>query len=370
MRRAVALLLLILAPPSLAQAEAFDPLSLAWAAALTSEGRLADAPGPGGAILFPAADPTAASLPLAFQAEAPVSFRPGDPVTVTLVVEAIKPVLTQDREGRSFEVTLRSGDEVVARGTGGVAAALLAPGERATVRVEAAPGDVLVLRGAALALEVRPLMPALAGEALALRVGEGGSSAALPLQLPGVEALELQDAPYEEFLVTEGSFTAPLGLTTLTFTVGHSTVVGPTVDASASGPFVVLLLGEETREEAAAHAKVTREERLNASHEFLVDGARVRVHPGVGVVVPVAGRPVVECARGCPAGFRFALSGEAPPGTSPPPSSDGSVLIPPPRSTEGIPTSKDAPEGGNDTPFPALVLVLLGVVVAASTKRP
>jgi hypothetical protein len=60
---------------------------------------------------------------------------------------------------------------------------------------------------------------------------------------------------------------------------------------SVNGTWVVLR-GIEGDPDASAHSFPDRERRVAAAHAFTVNGVPARVHPGIGIVVPVASQPI------------------------------------------------------------------------------
>lgn len=378
---AAALVLLAAAQPALAHGEdapaeaVFDPLRLSLHAYLSADGNLTDAIPAPGAVPLPASPPVApAAAGLPFTLAVPVRFVPGQGIEVALHLRAEKPVLTRDADGNGLELALmRNGEEVpgAARRVP-LGDALLAPGATASARaVLQAPG-VTFAKGDDLALVVRPLMPGLQEEALFVLVGgEAASSVDIhDMRVPTLADLELQEADLTQFFLATEEFAPPRGAPSTVLRVLHDRV--EVVGAVPPGVAYLVLRGEEPAAEAAAHSSAHREGRIEAAHEFRLGATLVRVHPGVGVVVPVPTSPAsiaVGCARNCPSDFVLTLrsASDARAGSSPSASDEPqSVLIPPPRSTVGIPVSQDAPqEEKRLVPQPSL-LALAGLAAGGA----
>lgn len=387
------LLLATLAQPALAHGEdappgAFDPLSLALHAYLTADGALSESPPTAGAVPLPPTD-AAPGLPgapapagLAFVLAAPVRFVAGQGVEVALHLRAEKAVVARDADGDALELSLRRNGEAVPNATRRVPLGepLLAPGQAASVRaILQAPG-VTFAQGDEIALAVRPLMPGLQEGALFVLVGgENASTADLhDMRVPTLADLALQETNLTQFLLETEDFVPPRGASATVLRVLHDRVelagtsgAGP---SGASGPAYLVLRGEEGAAEAAAHSTPDRARRVAAAHEFHMGETLIRVHPGVGVVVPIppgTASASVNCLRNCPEGFGFLLrmGPEASDWPRAGPEEPPSVLIPPPRSTSGIPVSKDAPEERRALPQPGL-LALAALAAGAALGPP
>lgn len=373
-RDALLALVLLLAPPlagAHGAASAYDPLVVEMHAFLTADGALAEAAPDAGEMAFPPSDPLEPGEPLVFALDAPVRFEPAGGLVVTLRLRAAQPVVARDADGNAFELSLLRDGAPVEGASRRVPLAdpVLAPDARATLdAVVQAPGVVFEERSR-LALQVRPLMP-LAEGALLLLVGPEGSRADLPdMRVPRVADLKLQDAPLVEFVTENETFEPPEGSVATVVRVRHDRVEAPRAMLIGS-PTYLVLVGEEGEEEARSHSFPDRPRRLAAAHELLVGDRLVRVHPGLGVVVPLTRTADVTCARNCPPDFRFSVPvQEAPRNGSVPSQEPTGVLIPPPRSTAGIPVSQDAPpEDGRGVPGPALAATLAAALLAARRK--
>ncbi|HVM44669.1 MAG TPA: hypothetical protein VM582_01940 [Candidatus Thermoplasmatota archaeon] len=356
------LALLLLAPLALAHAPGgYDPLVLDLHAFLTAEGRIDErAPAPGG-VAFPASAPPGPAAPLSFALAAPVRFVPGAAFDVTLRVRADGLVVARDADGHAFEVNVEPGG---AAQRIALDPPVLAPGSAATARAHVQAVGALYEEGQEMTLTIRPLMP-LGERALVLVVGgEQPSTFHAPdMRVPAPADLRLQDLPHTEFLLASEAFEPPSHHAVNTFVVSHEGVRPPASGAwSANGTYVVLR-GEEPPESAREHAHTGRAQRVEAAHEFRVNGMTARAHPGLGVVVRVHAPPVrVECVRNCAAPFVWTYAPEDAPRADPP-----SALVPPPRDARGIPASEDEPRG-SDAPLPLLTL-LAALALAARAKR-
>ena len=340
-------------------AQRADPLALPWLVHLAADGTLAEDPPAAGALHFPPSDPSAPGVPLAWRGAAPLAFRLGAPPEVRFSVVADKPLVARDAEGHGLDVTLLADGEVLATGRHAFAAPLLAPGDRAAVALALAPRDVLVPEGAALSLQVRALAPAVPPEGLRILLGRDATLAFPALRAPDVAALRMQDAPLLEFLATE----AYPGPGARDVAVGHARVDAPAL----GGALVLVLRGGEADADAALHAHANRTRRVAAAHEFTVGATVARVHPGLAVAVPVAPGTRVACVRNCPPGGFEAVVPASADAPDPPVvvTDDPGVLIPPPRSTTGVPVSGDAEE----KPVPWGPVALAALVVAATARR-
>lgn len=343
-------LLATLLLPVAAAAVGFDPLVLSWTAHLAADGTLREDAPAGAALYFPPSDPATPPLPLAFSAPSPVAFRPSAPAQLHLVLAAEKPLVARNADGASLDVALLADGQPLATARYAHALPLLAPGDRIDATLDLDAGDAFVAEGAALSLRVTALMPAVPEQGLKLVEG----ALAFPqMRVPDVRALRLQDAALDEFLATEARAGAEVR-------VDHAGVTASALDAP-----LVVLRGEEDAATAAAHQHANRTKRIAAAHEFLVGSTLVRVHPGVGVAVPVGDGAQVKCVKNCPPGGFEAvvrLGGNAT--TTPPPTAttpDDGVLVPPPRATP--PTKED------EKATPLGMLALAALLVAATARR-
>lgn len=361
--------LLALLPLAAAQGGPYDPLDLAWTAHLAAQGTLVTDPPEAGALSFPASDPATPALPLAFTAPAPVSFRFAGGAEARFVVMAQAPLVARNGEGQSLEIALLA-DGAPAAFARAALPPVMAPGERAAVVAALVPAEAFVPKGATLALHVTALMPAVPADGLQLLVGPNATLAFGSLRVPSVTDLELGNAPLAEFALPD-VHPIPSGSVAQDVLVTHAGLAFASTAEAQGRPVVLLLRGVEDAETARAqHGHVDRERRLAAAHEVLVGGTAVRVHPGVGVAVPIGAGPgpvLVACGRNCGGGggvVTFGANDATPPVIV---TNDGSVLIPPPRPTTGIPVSGDAPEE-KATPWGPLALAALGL--AALRARP
>lgn len=373
------LLALLLAPAALAHgaepadAGAFDPLSLSLHAFATTDNTLVASPPEKGAVALPPTPGLGDGVPLAFALEVPVRFVAGQGVEVALELRAEKAVVARDANGDALELSIARNGEPIADSARRVPLSepVLAPGSAASVRAVLQVPGVTFAKGDTLAVLVRPLMPGLPSDALFVLVGGERPSIVdvHDMRVPSVADLELQETSLPQFLLGTEDFVPPAGASAFAVRVGHARIEADPVapGASVAGGYVVVR-GEEAGEDARAHAAPDRPGRLAAAHELRVGSVLVRAHPGVGVAVPIpagASSVRVVCVRNCPdGGFSLTLGSAA---TSPSPSSSepASVLVPPPRSTAGIPVSQDAPpEKERLLPQPA-VLPLAGLLVGA-----
>lgn len=361
-RSAAALIVatLALAHPALAHGDApassFDPLALSFHGYLTADGKLSDAaPAPGSVPFGVAVAPAPA---LHFALAAPVRFVPGGGFDVAITLRADRPVVTGD----GIEIGFTDADPMrVALDP------VLAPGTVATARATLQAPGALYDEGAPLELTVRPLMPALAEGSLAIVIGGDAPSTfdMIDMRVPTPTDLRLQDVAHTEFLLDGESFAPPPTHSVNTILVHHDSIErGAFPGYSANGTYVVLRGEEEAA--AQAHATTDRDKRVEAAHEFRVNGVVARVHPGLGVVVRVMTPTiVVSCVQNCPAaGFTYTLAPEPLLITDPP-----SALVPPPRDTNGIPVSADEPEP-KETPIGGILLVALVAAAIVLRRRP
>jgi hypothetical protein len=335
----------------------------------TADGGFAYDPPPAGAVAFPATDPTSHTSALAFSLRAPVRFLLGHGFDVTLQLQADKPLVARDQEGNAIELSLLMDGAPVSGAPMRVplsAGPLLAPGDRASAHAVLQAPSAVFAKGANLTLLVRTLLPAVPEGALEILVGPGGSWASLDsMRIPSIEDLELEDGDFTVYLPRNASF-APSDARSVAHAVrvGHASVDFASIRQTDGKRVYLVFVGEEPIADAQAnHDFPDRERRLNATHQLMVGGALVRVHPGVAVVVPIGAGPApveVACVRNCPAGWRATVTFASAEGASPSSSSGGAAapwdpeggLIPPPRSTNGIPVSGDAPAAEKRVPAP------------------
>lgn len=364
-RFALVATLLALAPPALAQ-DPFDPLVLTFHGMLTKDGRITENAPEAGALVFVGTPTPGTAAPLRFVFDAPVTFAPGAPFDVAIRLRADAPVLARDADGDAFEINVDPGGTAVRLA---IDPPLLTPGSVTTLHAQIASASTYE-EGTKIALSVRPLMAFTDGSMAIVVGGDDPSTFLAPdMRVPAPSDLRLQDVGHTEFLLETESFEPPATHAVNIFRVGHTSIAPPAAGAwSQSGTYVVLR-GEETGADAASHAQTDRARRIEAAHEYRVNGVTARVHPGLGVVVRVLSSPIrVECFRQCPAGFSWSY--ELPPtGTTAEPPS---TLVVPPRDTSGIPVSEDEGEGedeGKATPAPLLAAVAALVVAALVLRR-
>lgn len=382
--------LLALAPHAAAHGDdretPYDPLSIDLALHPDAAGALLEAPPPAGAVAFRAGEPNAPHPPLDFGYAVPGRFVAAADATLTLRVSIARPMALHDQAGDSFEVSLLRGGKPIEGATAkarlpqasvGVLSGADAAEAEATLRTTGLPLEP----GDALTLRIRPLMPVLPPDALKLLVGGKDPPALLfpHLRIPTVQDLGLQDAPLEQALLS-----APLPATTgavvyYDLQVSHASAELKDAPPAEGRRAFLLLRGVEAPADAHAHHEFPdADRRMGAAHQFQVGDRLVRVHPGVVVKVPLAPgadglTTTVACVLHCPeGGFERTLQllrADDPSGAT------GGTLIPPPRSTKGIPVSKDAPaeEEKNLLPapplLPAAALGLAGGLLAARRAR-
>lgn len=365
--RPLAVLLLALAPLAAAHGSPapYDPLVVELHAFLTSDGALSEAAPQPGAVAFPAGAPPAGSAPLRFEIEAPVRFVPSGGFAVDLALRADAPVVAGD----GLELAIEPGGEP-ARVP--LPEPVLAPGETTRVLVRLQASGAEYAEGDPIALVVRPLMPGLTEGALSVVVGGDVPSRvdALDMRVPTPADLGLQSTPLTEFILGKEEFASSAGTAVNVFRVGHDVISRPEGHAWSTNGTYVVLRGEEAGDVALQHSFVDRERRIGVAHEFSVNGIRARVHPGLGVVVPVTSLPIrVVCVANCPtAGFSHTIDA---PGSDAdaPPAERPSVLVPPPRETRGIPVSEDE-DAPRNTPLAGTLALLAALTgVACYRKR-
>lgn len=322
---------------------AYDPLVVEMHGSLHAEGTFSETEPTAGALAFPASTPAAPGAPLRFAFQAPVRFAPAGGFEVELALRADAPIATGD----GLELAIEPGGmpQRVALPP------LLAPGETATARVTLA-GAADHAEGSELALVVRALAPALAENTLFLVLGANASRMDVrDMRVPSVGDLALQDADVVELLSDRETFAPSRPATVHTFLVAHDAVATRGVQGDDWNATYVVLLGIEAEEDAQTHAFADRERRRAAAHALTVGGTLVRVHPGLGVAVPVASLPArIQCVANCPpGGFAYTIDaqGVAAPADRP------SQLIPPPREERDVPVSEDGPDE-KPTPLPPL----------------
>lgn len=360
--------------PGASAQSAFDPLALDLPGWLGPGGSIVPSAPPAGAVDFPASSPAAPGAPLFFSFVAPLPFSAPRGADVFLHLVESKPFVAQDASKMSLRLSLLVDGAPAGNATSvAFAQPLAAPGGAEDVRATLALPPLV--KGANVTLRLESLAPVLPEGGLSVALGP--STFSVPgARVPNVSDLELQDSPLQQFVIANGSFTTTeRNAAVYTVHVKHAGIDieskrDPTQTVSR---IYVVLLGEESAADAAAHQTPDRARRIAAAHAFLVDGQLVRAHPGVGVVVPLHwnGRNLtvpLECAANCPSGgFRQALSFAA----IVPPSDAGdgaNTLIPPPRDTSGIPTSQDAPPERHVLPAPWAALSVVAALLAARRR--
>lgn len=359
------LLLALLALPLAAghgAAPAYDPLVLDMHLHLHADRTMVEAAPDEGAVAFSAITPGSAATPLEFTVKAPVAFAPAGSVDVELTLRADQLVVARDADGNALELQVAPDGPPMRIA---LADALLAPGTVASARASLAVPARTFEEGEEIRLVVRPLMPALAEGALSIVVGGDSPSRVdfREMRVPSPGDLRLQEVQHTEYLVGVDRFEPPADHAVNVFRVAHDTVTPPaTTRFSSAGTYVIL---EGAEPDGSSHRFPDRGRRLEAAHEFTVNGVLARVHPGLGVIVRVESQPaLVQCVRNCPSGgFRATIGGDVEPATGEPPS----VLVPPPRDTTGIPVSEDEPPAAQ-TPT-GWTLAALGLVGAAAARR-
>lgn len=357
------LALLLILSGAAAHGTTYDPLVVELHGFLTSDGHISEATPAPGAVAFAASTPAAPAPALRFALAAPVRFEPGAPFEVTLSFRADKPVLPRDAEGHAFEVNVEPGGTATRID---LAEPILTPGSVASASATVQAPGALFAEGANVTLTIRPLMP-LADGSLAVIIGGDSPSRfdAPDMRVPVPADLRMQDLPHTEFLLETESFAPPATHAVNVFSIGHDAITPPAAGAwSANGTYVVLR-GDEPAASANQHEHADRARRIEAAHEFRVNGLTARVHPGLGVVVRVLTQPIrVECVRNCPAGYTWTYAAPASSSSAVDPPS---ALIPPPRDTRGVPVSEDEP-AEKATPILPMV-ALAAIALAAMSKR-
>lgn len=359
------LLVVLLALPLAAGhgvAPAYDPLVVDMHLYLQADGGLGETAPDAGAVPLPAVTPGAAATPVTFSVKAPVAFAPAANVEVEVTLRADQLVVARDADGNALELSLAP-DGAPTRVA--LADPVLAPGSVALARASLPVPMRTFEEGDELRIVVRPLMPALAEGALSIVIGgDAPSRADFPeMRVPSPADLRLQDLPHTEYLVGKDRFDPPADHAVNVFRVEHDRITPPASPRfSAAGTYVVF---EGVEADGSPHRFADRERRVQAAHEFTVNGLVARVHPGLGVIVRVESQPaLVQCVRHCPpGGFSQRIGDDANAAAGEPPS----VLVPPPRDTSGIPVSEDEPPAA-ETPFGwgvgALALVAAATLMA------
>lgn len=365
----LASLIVLTLPNAGAQANAaFDPLVFDFEGFLTTAGAVARSAPDAGVVAFRPISLASPAESLRFELASPIRFAAGGGFEITLVVRADAPVVARDADGNALEVSIEANGTAVdgASARGALGNGVLAPGAVETLSLRLQAPSAVFDEGARLAVVVRPLMPALAENALVLLVGgDRPSTLDMPrMRAPSASDLRLQESALTEFVLDAEDFRPSRpDAAVIDVIVGHGEIrIASALRYEPNGTYVVVR-GVEDPVDAAAHVTLDREARVEAAHELRVGGVRVRAHPGLGVVVPVSSAgATIQCARNCPL-LNVAVGGE--PLVVP----ERSVLVPPPRDTRGIPTSEDEPDGQKETPMPALAALLALGIMAWTRKR-
>ncbi len=309
----VALLVVLPALPAAsahALVSAADPLSLNIDGWLTADGRITPEGPAAGSVYFASYQPGSAGTPLTFTMTAPVRFLPQG-LDVTIYLRADKPVVTQDNNGKSFHVELLAGGAPIPGAAMDVAIAqqALKPTDTAGVSPFTLPTPTTtpIDENATVTLRLTPLMPALLDGALAIVVGaDTGSSANFPLaQVPSVKDLKLQDTDLFEYDLAKENFSAPDPAQAVNeMDVYHDNVTTNYVTVIGTKAYLVLKGAETSGEAQSYHDFPDHAKRIAATHDFMVGGTLMRVHPGVGVVLDMdlsKGPIDFRCVKNCPA---------------------------------------------------------------------
>jgi hypothetical protein len=379
--------LLVLAPLASAHGDdaeaAYDPLALDLLLHVDAAGALVETPPAAGSVAFRPGEPNAPHPPLEFTYPLPGRFLAMADAKATLVVNVERPMVLQDKDGNSFEISLAHAGEPVPGASVIVKVPPPAPGipsavgpiQTLTLEATLKTTGLMLNESAPLALRVRPLMPLLPPDALKLLVGGTETSLAFPLlRVPTLDDLGLQDARMDQTLATAALPRSTSTVAYLDLRVSHASVDLVAADPVAGRKAFLVLRGVESPADAHAHHEFPdRDRRAGAAHQFQVGTTLVRVHPGVAVKVPLSPGPdgltvTVKCVLNCPeGGFERTLQllqADDPSGAT------GGTLIPPPRSTKGIPVSQDAPAEDEKNLLPLATLApLAGLAVAALARR-
>ena len=366
--------LLVLAPLAAAHGDdretPYDPLALDLALHPDGAGAMAEAKPQAGAVEFRGGEANAPHPPLDFAYPLPGRFLVDADAKATLRFAVERPMVLQDQAGDSFEVSLLLADKPVEGASAKVkltqaSLGVVGGGEANVAEATLRTKGLAVGKGDVLTLRVRPLMPVVPPGGLKLLVGgETPSALAFPLlRVPTVQDLGLQDAPLDQSLLSAPLPSSSGQVVYYDLQVSHASVELRGAEPANGRRAFLLLRGVEPSEDAHRHHEfLDAERRMGAAHQFQVGDRLVRVHPGVVVKVPLTPGPdglttSVACVLNCPEnGFQRTLQllqADDPSGAT------GGTLIPPPRSTKGIPVSEDAPieEERNLLPAPALLAV-------------
>lgn len=373
--------------------EPYDPLAFDLLLFAASEGKLTEALPKAASLYFQAGEPNAPHPPLDFAFTSPARLSLETEVRVRLAYAMDKPMPPANADGDSFELTLLLGGaptnataklKLPQTGFG-----LVGGGEPDVLEATVPLAGLRVGEGEGIGLRIRPLMPLIPPDSLRLLVG---ASAAAPMPPPGttpgetegtmiffpfvriptVADLRLQDAGTEEFLLAaDPGFRSGTATVYFELRVMHATAeLGPLETPNGRKAYLLLRGVESSADAHAHHETLDPAQRAGAAHLYQVGDRLVRVHPGVGVRVPLQPgsdglNVAVKCVASCPGGgFERTIPLLQP---DDPEGATGGTLIPPPRSTKGIPVSEDAPQEGKKSflPAPGPLLVAAAVAVAA-----
>lgn len=354
-------------PPS------YDPLQINIDGFPTTDGKISDAAPANGQVCFKQVDPSAAATPLTFSRPSPVTFSPSGGFHVIISITYTAPVAAQDQNGKSLLVaTLVNGTPV-----GGMSlqwsssGPVETPGSFDRIDTVLVPAtNVTIPQGAVITLALTPMMPALPDGAMCVVVGEASSTTDFQFaQVPTVYDLALNDRSLQQWdMVTQNASYPDPNLAINDIEVFHDHIQTNYVTFLTDKAYINMKGAELSTDAEVYHAFPDSERRLNATHDFLVAGTFVRVHPGVGVVVPIdlskvpAGQNYLACIRNCPQTLNMTLlpyhSLQAPgkPGT------DLRVV----EATPTVPTSGTSVQKQDATEKKAPGTQVLGVVLAAS----
>lgn len=359
----------LLAPGVLAHGDeaptTFDPLVLGWPLVFDNDGLVEKGnDGYDSDIPFPATSPAARGSPLAFSYRAPVKHQLGQGLELVLSLRAASPIVTQDAEGNSFELTLLVGAAPLQEATKRVAIGtqVMAPGDVATIRATLQAPSTTFDEGALVTLTLTPLIAALPDDALYL-VPSGSSAMLQSMRVPTVADLQLQttnltqfDTAKDAFVPREANAKVIVGL------VRHDTIDLSDAVIAAGQPTYLVLKGDEDAHTATDnHGFATRDARVDAAHELRVGTVLVRVMPGIGVALPMTPGTSVKCLRNCPEDFTANFTAGEPavvPTSRPTLYEDArDTLVPPPPATGGVPVSKDKPAEKRALALPAAFVI-------------
>ena len=369
--------------------EPYDPLSIDLPLFPAAGEKMVDAaPAEESAVAFRAGGAGGAHPPLLFSYPIRGPYVAEEDARFTLRLRVERPMVLQDKDGNSFEVSLLAGDKPLTGSPALVKAGQATPGLPGSATALTAQGTlavkgVLLPEQGEITLAVRPLMPVVPPEGLKLLVGGGAEATSLVfphLRLPSLDRLGLQDDRLLSELpaASASTFRSGEAVAFHQLRVAHDKVEAVLAEPPANGVVQLILVGAESSADAHRHHEFPDpDRRVAAAHAFQVGDRLVRVHPGVMVRVLLDPGPDglttrVKCVLNCPEGGFERVLPVRPPDS--PQGATGSTLIPPPRSTKGIPTSPDAPpeEARNLLPAPSAALLVAAALAGAAlpARRP